>query len=780
MNQQQSFINAVNPYLSDVGVGLVFGLGYFLIKYLYKDKEEDKKKVTQQSKSQINFDNCDSVEDFNHLIKLNEENVNLNPFEVIERMNKAQLLPNVITYNNLLNACFIQSNFDYAERLSEDLFDFGSPVQPDLSTFNILLKGISCKMEYISPKQEEEKSKQLKSLEKILSLMGKHTDSSTTQSIKPNDVTLNTCMDILIKAGETKRAWELFDNMESNYNVKPDKYSFSTIIKALKYDPNPEKLEKAFGIIEQLKTQITSNSNDEIIFNCLIDVCVRLQLMEKAEKLFSEMKELKIEATKVTYAIMIKGYGQVYQIEKAFKVFEEMKLANLSPNEIVYGCLLNACVRCSNIRGVTEVYKEMKLLKLDMNVILYTTLIKAYTKVKDLNSALDVYYTMLNDVKITPNIIVHNAILDCCVECKDTKKLSEIYKLIRDNALSNSDSNNNSKHNNYNTNNNDEVQPDLITYSTVIKGYARAKEMDKVFDIYKFLKNNSTQYKLDEIIYNSILDGCAKTNNYDKALEIYQDMEASGIKKSNVTYSILVKVYSNAGEEEKAMALLEEMTRSNLKPGIIVYTCLIQTCLKSKKPYKAIDLFEKLKEGNTPDHVLYNTIINGCLYHNVWEHACRYTVESLNGNVKIATDLYNSVLFKLTAHYCNMKNEMKVSYASEILRLIKEKKVEIAEDVYSKVGKMIYQLSSTGTNFERQSKTGDNNNKYGNYSNGNNNGNGNTYYKDNNNNFKNFSSMKKPFNNSNVYNNNTYNSNKFNEDSLYSEKKKFDNRGGKY
>ena len=25
--------NAVNPYLTDIGVGVVFGLGYFLIKY---------------------------------------------------------------------------------------------------------------------------------------------------------------------------------------------------------------------------------------------------------------------------------------------------------------------------------------------------------------------------------------------------------------------------------------------------------------------------------------------------------------------------------------------------------------------------------------------------------------------------------------------------------------------------------------------------------------------------------------------------------------------------
>ena len=35
--------NAVNPYLSDMGVGLVFGLGYYVIKYIYGDSKDDSK-----------------------------------------------------------------------------------------------------------------------------------------------------------------------------------------------------------------------------------------------------------------------------------------------------------------------------------------------------------------------------------------------------------------------------------------------------------------------------------------------------------------------------------------------------------------------------------------------------------------------------------------------------------------------------------------------------------------------------------------------------------------
>ena len=46
----------------------------------------------------------------------------------------------------------------------------------------------------------------------------------------------------------------------------------------------------------------------------------------------------------------------------------------------------------------------------------------------------------------------------------------------------------------------------------------------------------------DEIMYNSILDGCTKQRNVSEALRLLEEMKASGIKPSNYTLSILVKL----------------------------------------------------------------------------------------------------------------------------------------------------------------------------------------------------------------------------------------------
>ena len=50
----------------------------------------------------------------------------------------------------------------------------------------------------------------------------------------------------------------------------------------------------------------------------------------------------------------------------------------------------------------------------------------------------------------------------------------------------------------------------------------------------------------DEVCYNSLLDGCCKANEISMGLAVYQNMEKLGIKPSNVTYSIMIRIYGKA------------------------------------------------------------------------------------------------------------------------------------------------------------------------------------------------------------------------------------------
>jgi pentatricopeptide repeat protein len=460
--------------------------------------------------------------------------------------------------------------------------------------------------------------------------------------------------------------------------------------------------------------------------------------LEKAEQVFHDMRELHVEPGRITYALMIKGFGAVYQLEKALGYFAQLRATpNLAPNEIIYGCVLNACVQNKNIARLSAVYDEMRRdPNIKMNHILYTIVTKAFGKSKNLKKALQLYKEYISTTPLKEqNIAVYNAMLDCCVECDQTDKMKEIYEYIRENAIEQSEV---------------APQPELITYSTVIKGYARAKDMENVFKLYDYLGGRK-DFKLDEVVYNSILDGCAKTASLDRARKVYNDMKELGIKRSNVTYSILIKLYSNSQQFDQAFEILAEMKQAGVQPGLIVYTCLIQAAVKCGDFERSVNLFEMMKrDGLAPDQVVFHVIINNCMYNYQWDLACKYTFESFDREVRISDEMYKLLLENLCSKFCNLRRNAKFEYISKILSLLKDKHVELDQYTYSLTAKFFYKTQARNVKLE-QEKT---ENKENYYYNNNNNSiyEHNNYYNNNNGNQTNQTLKKQQ---KNKYNNNS-------------------------
>jgi hypothetical protein len=108
--------------------------------------------------------------------------------------------------------------------------------------------------------------------------------------------------------------------------------------------------------------------------------------------------------------------------------------------------------------------------------------------------------------------------------------------------------------------------------------------------------------------------------------------------------------------------------------------------------------------GVKPDHVLFNTVVNGCLYHYSWELACKYTLESFTFNIRMADDIYSHVLEKICSYNCNLRNNLKCDYATNIIKNLKDRNVDIDEDLYSKVAQMIYKIKGVKLGFSPENK----------------------------------------------------------------------------
>ena len=114
------------------------------------------------------------------------------------------------------------------------------------------------------------------------------------------------------------------------------------------------------------------------------------------------------------------------------------------------------------------------------------------------------------------------------------------------------------------------VDPDVVTYSTTIKGYCKSGGLDNSLELLRQVAN----LEPDELMYNSLLVGCTRQNRLDDASRILQEMLEANIKPSNYTLSIVARFLGRARRLGEAFASVESLSngfsfRPNVRPTLV-------------------------------------------------------------------------------------------------------------------------------------------------------------------------------------------------------------------
>jgi len=117
--------------------------------------------------------------------------------------------------------------------------------------------------------------------------------------------------------------------------------------------------------------------------------------------------------------------------------------------------------------------------------------------------------------------------------------------------------------------------------------------------------------------------------------QVIRDMEEAGIKPSNHTVSILVKLYGRCRDLEAAFRCFEDLPRENgFKANAAVYTCLMSACIANNQLNRALGLRQQMvKERVALDQKTYSTLLRGALRVS---------------NVEVAVDLIHAALDQRT------------------------------------------------------------------------------------------------------------------------------------
>ena len=101
----------------------------------------------------------------------------------------------------------------------------------------------------------------------------------------------------------------------------------------------------------------------------------------------------------------------------------------------------------------------------------------------------------------------------------------------------------------------DGIEPDVVTFTTLIDAYNRVNNIDKCWEIFQECRTFRLNGKdADELMLSYMIRVASKTHDAEKALRIYQDLEADGFMEQAKPYnSIIFALGSTKRYAEKAI-----------------------------------------------------------------------------------------------------------------------------------------------------------------------------------------------------------------------------------
>merc|ERR1719276_394967 len=258
---------------------------------------------------------------------------------------------------------------------------------------------------------------------------------------------------------------------------------------------------------------------------------------------------------------MIKAYGQAHDVDQVWALWEEMGKREVRPTSITLGCMVEALVmnRCADQAWqLAQKLWNDDTQKSLLNTVIYSTILKGFAMAKRPDRLMALYEEM-RERDIACNTITYNTMLNAFAQCGAMHRVPELLEDMKAATPP--------------------VEPDIVTYSTMVKGFCASGELDNMRD--------------------------------------------SGVTPSNYTLSIMVKLLGRARRLNQAFTMVKGLCEEhNFRANIQVYTCLIQACFHNRHPMKALALHDQLVEERcVPDQKTYVALVRGCLQAGVVDKA---------------------------------------------------------------------------------------------------------------------------------------------------------------
>ncbi|CAO2820584.1 unnamed protein product [Amaranthus hypochondriacus] len=411
-----------------------------------------------------------------------------------------------------------------------------------------------------------------------------------------------------VKNGRANDAAMIFDEM---IDVGAE-FNRSAVISVLTACGHLEDL--IFGRKVQRIVEENGLQDDLIICNALIDMYAKCGSMDEAKEVFDRMKEKDV----VSWTSLISGYVLNGNSRRALEFFRVMYLERVMPNSVTFVMLLQACGNLQAVKDGKCIHGLVVMQNLFSDAIIETALIDMYAKCNHVGYCFQVLMQSSQT-----RVASWNAMISACTYNGLASDAAYCFKQMLNGA----------------------VDPDAITFSSLLCAYADLGDEQQVFSIHCYLiksgllsetevlrgllglysKCGNLEYSqkiFDEVslqhrdvsLWSTLIAGYGTHGHGETAAWLFKCMIQSGIEPNEVTFTCVLDACSHAGLVEEGFELFKLMLENcETSPSMYQYTCMVDLLGRAGRLQEANDLI--LTMPFKPNHAVWGSLLGACVVH---------------------------------------------------------------------------------------------------------------------------------------------------------------------
>mmetsp|Transcript_71060 Transcript_71060/g.111234 ORF Transcript_71060/g.111234 Transcript_71060/m.111234 type:complete len:1077 (-) Transcript_71060:92-3322(-) len=448
-------------------------------------------------------------------------------------------------------------------------------------------------------------------------------------------------------------------NSGSASAAKDDMSRHASMIKAHARDRDLASATRVFSRLRSSGTPLSS-----LIYNCYLDACVQCGDLEKAMHHFREMKRLNFIDV-VGYNTLLKAYLTKGCTQEAHALLKEMTAAGFQANKVTFNELLHAKVLAKDRHGLWNLVDEMQNAGVRANSVTCSILLKSLTvhsQSEDVKRVLG----LIDNVEETIDEVLFSSVIEACIRIRQLDVLSDLMRRYRQEGgfVNLSAPTYGSMIKAYGQAGDvvrvrelwqemaeRGVSPTSITMGCMIEALVMNSQAEEALELIHKEMDADHMGVINTVIYSTVLKGFAIMRRIDKVFVVYQEMRSKNVPCNTITYNTMLDACAKCSAMSRASDLLVDMKDSCVEPDIITYSTIVKGYCMEGDVDRAFSVLEDMKsdEKFAPDEIMYNSILDGCAKQHRTDDALKILEEMKSSGV-VPSNYTLSILVKLLGH----------------------------------------------------------------------------------------------------------------------------------